>query len=84
MKTILIISVAITFTAKIGLHIYLDKKNNRYSGPPPGNMHPISYFFFYTNKVDREYEVKKKQCNIFYVLFLILSTLTFFVKKFIV
>jgi hypothetical protein len=77
MEALLIIASIVSFFTKIGVHIHLDWKHNRFKGFMPTFMQPIEYFFFYTEDVKQIFESEKKICNTLYVIFLILIFLMF-------
>ncbi|CAN5672489.1 hypothetical protein BH11BAC3_BH11BAC3_03640 [soil metagenome] len=82
MEILLSMIVMITLFVKVGIHIHLDKIHERFTGFAPSSMQPIKYFFFYIEKVRKDFETEKKICNISYLVLIISIILAFIVRFF--
>lgn len=82
MKELLIGIVLVSLLAKIGFHMHLDWKHDRFEGFKPAFMQPIANFFFYVMDVKEKFEFEKKVCNILYIILISSIVATFFYRGF--
>lgn len=74
-KSVLIGGIALSLIAKFIIHIYLDRRHNRFQGFGPATMQHPSYFLPYYLDVKPQYETVKRVCNFLYYSIFILIVL---------
>jgi hypothetical protein len=81
MEIVLKITIIVSLLIKIGMHMHLDSRHKRFSGPGPVNMLPIEYLFLYSATVEEEFKREKRLCNVAYAVALVTIVFSLFYQR---